>query len=101
MKRKPRISLSMKKPGKVEKLERQWWFAIGYFLLTLLVMWVWQELFTPVPLPRPLMVQRFTGLLARQCPPSKIPDGWLLPRGHAIQIKVETRRSRDVRSLTC
>ena len=44
------------------------------------VMWVWQELFTSVPLPRPLMVQRFTGLLARKCPPSKIPDGWLLPR---------------------
>jgi hypothetical protein len=39
----------MKKPGKVEKLERQWRFAIGYFLLTLLVIWVWQELFTPVP----------------------------------------------------
>src|ERR1700720_1343644 len=50
MKRKPRISLPMKKPGKVDKLEPQWRFAIGYFLLTLLVMWVWQELFTPVPL---------------------------------------------------
>ena len=50
MKGKPRISLPMKKTGKVDKLEPQWQFAIGYFLLTLLVMWVWQELFTPVPL---------------------------------------------------
>src|SRR6516225_619135 len=45
MKRESRISLPMKKPGKVDKLEPQWRFAIGYFLLTLLVMWVWQELF--------------------------------------------------------
>jgi len=36
----------MKKTGKVDKLEPQWRFAIGYFLLTLLVMWVWQEFFT-------------------------------------------------------
>ena len=49
MKGKPRITLPMKKPGKVDKLEPQWRFAIGYFLLTLLAMWVWQELFTPVP----------------------------------------------------
>src|ERR1700739_103270 len=46
MKQKPRISLPMKKSGKVDKLEPQWRFAIGYFLLTLLVMWVWQEFFT-------------------------------------------------------
>src|SRR6202035_2484761 len=89
MKRKPRISLPTKKPGKVAKLERQWRFAIGCFLLTLLVMWVWQELFTSVPLPRPLMIQRFTGLLARKCPPSKIPDCWLLPP--AMQSKEKSK----------
>jgi FtsH Extracellular len=48
MKQKPRISLPMRKPGKVDKLEPQWRFAIGYLLLTLLVMWIWQELFTAV-----------------------------------------------------
>src|ERR1700686_1856724 len=64
MKRKPRISLPMKKPGKVDKLEPQWRFAIGYFLLTLLVMWVWQELFTPVPL-RTIPYSEFKKYLAR------------------------------------
>ena len=61
MKRKPRISLPMKKP---DKLEPQWRFAIGYFLLTLLVMWVWQELFTPVPL-RTIPYSEFKKYLAR------------------------------------
>ena len=64
MKRKPQISLPMKKPGKVDKLEPQWRFAIGYFLLTLLVMWVWQELFTPVPL-RTIPYSEFKKYLAR------------------------------------
>src|ERR1700688_68191 len=64
MKRKPRISLPMKKPGKVDKLEPQWRFAVGYFLLTLLVMWVWQELFTPVPL-RTIPYSEFKKYLAR------------------------------------
>jgi hypothetical protein len=54
----------MKKPGKVDKLEPQWRFAIGYFLLTLLVMRVWQELFTPVPL-RTIPYSEFKKYLAR------------------------------------
>ena len=54
----------MKKPGKIEKLEPQWRLAIGYFLLTLLVMWVWQELFTPVPL-RTIPYSEFKKYLAR------------------------------------
>src|SRR5262249_18243588 len=45
MKQKPRISLPMKKPGKVDQFEPQWRFAMGGFLFTLLVMWVWRELF--------------------------------------------------------
>ena len=44
MKREPRITLPIKKPAKVDKLEPQWRFWIWYFLLTLLVLWGWQEL---------------------------------------------------------
>ena len=64
MKPKPRISLPMKKPGKVDKLEPQWRFAIGYFLLTLLVMWVWQELFTAASV-RTIPYSEFKKYLAR------------------------------------
>src|SRR5580704_17850791 len=44
MKREPRITLPIKKPTKVDKLEPQWRLWIWYFLVTLLVLWVWQEL---------------------------------------------------------
>ena len=44
MKREPRITLPIKKPAKVDKLEPQWRLWIWYFLVTLLVLWVWQEL---------------------------------------------------------
>ena len=44
MKREPRITLPIKKPAKVDKLEPQWRLWIWYFLLTLLVLWGWQEL---------------------------------------------------------
>jgi cell division protease FtsH len=54
----------MKKPGKVDKLEPQWRFAIGYFLLTLLVMWVWQELFTAASV-RTIPYSEFKKYLAR------------------------------------
>src|ERR1700751_6036185 len=64
MKPKPRISLPMKKPGKVDKLEPQWRFAIGYFLLTLLVMWVWQEFFTAASV-RTIPYSEFKKYLAR------------------------------------
>jgi cell division protease FtsH len=44
MKREPRITLPIKKSAKVDKLEPQWRLWIWYFLMTLLVLWVWQEL---------------------------------------------------------
>jgi cell division protease FtsH len=44
MKREPRITLPIKKPTKVDKLEPQWRLWLWYFLITLLVLWVWQEL---------------------------------------------------------
>src|SRR5215510_7035433 len=64
MKQKPRISLPMKKPGKVDQFEPQWRFAIGYFLLTLLVMWIWQELFTAASV-RTIPYSEFKQYLAR------------------------------------
>src|SRR5215471_19146635 len=64
MKPKPRISLPMKKPGKVDKLEPQWRFTIGYFLVTLLVMWIWQELFTAATV-RTIPYSEFKKYLAR------------------------------------
>src|ERR1700692_2944993 len=54
----------MKDPGKLAQREPQWRFAIGYFLLTLLVMWVWQELFIAVPL-RTIPYSEFKKYLAR------------------------------------
>src|SRR6202041_970587 len=44
MKRDPWITLPIKKPAKVDKLEPQWRLWIWYFLVTLLVLWVWQEM---------------------------------------------------------
>ncbi len=44
MKREPRITLPIKKPAKVDKLEPQWRLWIWYFLMTLMVLWAWQEL---------------------------------------------------------
>jgi len=44
MKREPRITLPVKKSAKVDKLEPQWRPWLWYFLGTLLVLWVWQEL---------------------------------------------------------
>src|SRR6476660_4543766 len=44
MKREPRITLPIKKPAMVDKLEPQWRLWIWYFLMTLLVLWAWQEL---------------------------------------------------------
>jgi cell division protease FtsH len=44
MKREPRITLPIKKPAKVDKMEPQWRPWLWYFLGSLLVLWVWQEL---------------------------------------------------------
>ncbi len=44
MKREPRITLPIKKPTKVDKLDPQWRSWLWYFLGILMVLWVWQEL---------------------------------------------------------
>jgi cell division protease FtsH len=64
MKREPRITLPIKKPAKVDKLEPQWRLWIWYFLLTLLVLWAWQELGNQVEY-RTIPYSEFKGYLAK------------------------------------
>src|SRR5258708_19710704 len=45
MKREPRINLPIKKPAKVDQPEPRWQWSIAYFLLILLFLWGWQDLF--------------------------------------------------------
>jgi cell division protease FtsH len=65
MKREPRITLPIKKPAKVDKLEPQWRFWIWYFLVTLLVLWGWQELANQVQF-RTIPYSQFKTYLARR-----------------------------------
>jgi cell division protease FtsH len=64
MKRKPRITLPIKKPAKVNKLGPQWQVVFWYFLLTLLVLWGWQELFNALPV-RTIPYSEFKTYLGR------------------------------------
>jgi cell division protease FtsH len=64
MKREPRITLPIKKPAKVDKLEPQWRLWIWYFLVTLLVLWAWQELGNQVEY-RTIPYSEFKGYLAK------------------------------------
>ena len=52
-------------------------------------MWVWQELFTSVPLPRPLMVERFYRLVSQEMPSLKAPGG--LAAVAAMQSKEKSK----------
>jgi cell division protease FtsH len=45
MKREPQINLPIKKPAKVDQPEPRWQWSIAYFLLMLLILWGWQDLF--------------------------------------------------------
>src|ERR1700730_11107674 len=65
MKRETRITLPIKKPAKVDKLEPQWRFWIWYFLLTLLVLWGWQELANQVQF-RTIPYSQFKTYLAQR-----------------------------------
>ncbi|MBV9273886.1 MAG: ATP-dependent zinc metalloprotease FtsH [Verrucomicrobia bacterium] len=64
MKKEPRITLPLKKPAKVDRQGPQWRFFIIYFLVTLLVLWGWQELFERVSV-RTIPYSEFKNYLAR------------------------------------
>jgi cell division protease FtsH len=64
MKRKPRIILPIKKPAKVNQVGPQWQLVIWYFLITLLVLWVWQELFNTLQV-RTIPYSDFKAYLSR------------------------------------
>ena len=50
MKKTPRITLPIKKPAKVDRQGPNWRLLIIYFVITLLLTWGWQELFTQATL---------------------------------------------------
>ena len=50
MKKEPHITLPIRKPAKVDQQGPNWRFLIIYFVITLLITWGWQELFTQATL---------------------------------------------------
>jgi cell division protease FtsH len=64
MKKEPRITLPIKKPAKVDRQGPQWRFFIIYFLVTILALWGWQELFERVSV-RTIPYSEFKNYLAR------------------------------------
>jgi cell division protease FtsH len=86
MKKKPRITLPIKKPAKVDRQGPEWRFLIIYFVITLLITWGWQELFTQVTL-RTIPYSQFKHYLAlhevteASVKESEI-DGRVVPKPH-------------------
>src|SRR5258708_16765957 len=64
MKREPRINLPIKKPAKVDQPEPRWQWSIAYFLLMLLILWGWQDLFYQLSV-RTIPYSQFKSNLAR------------------------------------
>src|SRR5258705_7884854 len=64
MKREPRINLPIKKPAKVDQPEPRWQWSIAYFLLMLLILWGWQDLFYQLSV-RTIPYSQFKTYLAR------------------------------------
>jgi cell division protease FtsH len=92
MKREPRITLPIKKPAKVDKLEPQWRLWIWYFLMTLLVLWAWQELGNQVEY-RTIPYSEFRNYLAQGAVAEALVkqneiDGQIVPKpGHEAKGK--------------
>src|ERR1700751_3617164 len=89
MKKAPRITLPIKKPAKVDKQGPQWRFIIIYFLVTLFLLWAWQELFRQATL-RTIPYSQFKHYLALHevteavVKESEI-DGKIVPKAQAAE----------------
>jgi len=86
MKKKPRITLPIKKPAKVDRQGPEWRFLIIYFVITLLITWGWQELFTQVT-QRTIPYSQFKHYLAlREVTEAVVKeneiDGRVVPKPH-------------------
>jgi cell division protease FtsH len=64
MKREPQINLPIKKPAKVDQPEPRWRWTFVYFLLTMLILWGWQDLFYQLSV-RTIPYSEFKTYLAR------------------------------------
>ena len=96
MKREPRITLPIKKPTKVDKLEPQWRFWIWYFLLTLLFLWGWQELANQVQFRTIPYSQFKTYLTQHEVTEAVVKqdeiDGSIVPRRRSTKRKISRPR---------
>jgi cell division protease FtsH len=89
MKKEPRITLPIKKPAKVDKQGPQWRFLIIYFLVTLFILWAWQELFTQATL-RTIPYSQFKHYLAQHEVTEAVVkeneiDGRVVPKTHPAE----------------
>jgi cell division protease FtsH len=64
MKREPQIDLPIKKSAKVDEPPPRWRWSIAYFLVTLLILWGWQDLFYRMSV-RTIPYSEFKTYLAR------------------------------------
>jgi cell division protease FtsH len=85
MKPEKRITLPIKKPAKVDKLEPQWRPWLWYFIVSLLVLWVWQELANQVEF-RTIPYSEFKnylkqGVVAEAVVKQNEIDGRIVPKG--------------------
>src|SRR6516165_6963009 len=64
MKREPKIELPIKKPAKVDQPGPRWPTGLLYFLLAMLVLWGWQDLFYQMSV-RTIPYSEFKKFLAR------------------------------------
>jgi cell division protease FtsH len=87
MKKEPRITLPIKKPAKVDKQGPQWRFIIIYFLVTLFILWGWQEVFRQATM-RTIPYSQFKEYLAQREVTEAVVketeiDGKIVPKAHA------------------
>src|SRR6266850_1435840 len=64
MKREPQINLPIKKQAKIDQPPPRWRWSIAYLLITLLILWGWQDLFYQLSV-RTIPYSQFKTYLAR------------------------------------